>query len=450
MVPDRRTGDGGRGSVGVPAVPEPTEKRRSTILRKLWFLVLPLLLAAALFLGTGTAPDVAEEVENPILRVSRETDLASPKGVDVRSEAERYLDSMSLEEKVGQMFIIPPEKLDQEYRGTTYNGQKVKGTVAMSRSLGDGIKAYAPGGIILFSYNIIDPEQTTALLQELQKKSKLPLLIAVDEEGGLVSRISGKKSFGIPDLPDADEVSDETEAYGRGIYIGSYMNRYGFNTNLAPVADVNSNPRNRVIGSRAFGKDPTMVGGLVVSEIKGLQETGTISTAKHFPGHGDTNGDTHHTTVYVTKTWSELLEGEIIPFRMAIDAGVDMIMVAHISAEKVTSDGLPASLSHEMITGKLRNELGFDGVVITDSMEMGAIADHYTSAEATVLAVQAGNDIVLMPDDYEEAYKGLLAAVKDGTIPESRIDESVLRILKLKEKYGMLPTDKKRGAKSGK
>ena len=439
MVPDRRAGNVGSGSVGVPAVPEPAEKRRGTFLKKLKILVLPLLLVAAILIGTDKKPDTAEVIENPILRVAAETELASPKDVVVKTRAERLLDSMTLEEKVGQMFMVPPEEMDQEYRGTKYNGKKVQGTVQMSDSLKENLHKFTPGGIILFSYNIIDPEQTTALLQDLQKESELPLLIAVDEEGGLVARISGKSSFGIPDLPDADEVVDETEAFSRGNYIGSYMNKYGFNTNLAPVADVNSNPRNRVIGSRAFGKDPSMVGSLVVSEIKGLQGTKTITTAKHFPGHGDTNGDTHHSTVYVTKTWEELLEGEIIPFQMAVDAGVDMIMVAHISAENVTTDGLPASLSYEMITEKLRNEMGFDGVVITDSMEMGAIADYYTPAEAAILAVTAGNDIVLMPDDFEEAYTGLLEAVRTGKISETRINESVLRILELKDRYGLLP-----------
>ena len=377
-------------------------------------------------------------IENPILRVKAEAELKSPKTVAVKTKAEKMLESMTLEEKVGQMFVIPPEALDHDYRGTTYNGQKVKGTVRMSDSLRDGIKFYAPGGFIFFSYNIIDPDQTTELLRGMQKESRLPLLMAVDEEGGLVSRISGKESFGIPELPDADEVMDGTEAYNRGAYIGAYMMQYGFNCNLAPVADVNSNPRNRVIGSRAFGKDPTIVGGLVTSEIYGLKHSGVISTAKHFPGHGDTSGDTHHSTVYVTKTWSELLEGEIVPFRMAMDAGVDMIMVAHISAENVTTDGYPASLSDQMINGKLRNELGFQGVVITDSMEMGAITGQYSSAEAAIQAVLAGNDIILMPEDYVEAHNGLLAAVQTGKIPEERIDESVLRILTLKEEHGLL------------
>ncbi|MBR0145785.1 MAG: glycoside hydrolase family 3 protein [Eubacterium sp.] len=438
MVPEKRTGGDGSGAVSVPAVPEPAEKRRGTFLKKLKIVFFPIVMIAALLIGKETILEAPEMPENPVLYREAEYLLESPKNVIIRTKAEKVLDSMTLEEKIGQMFVIPPEALDTEYRGTRYNGKKVKGTVVMSDTLRDRIRYYTPGGFILFSYNIIDPDQTTELLKEMQAESKIPLLIAVDEEGGLVARISGKESFGIPDLPDADEVTDETEAYNRGAYIGAYMMQYGFNCNLAPVADVNSNPSNRVIGSRAFGKDPTIVGGLVASEIDGLKHSGVISTAKHFPGHGDTSGDTHHSTVYVTKNWNELLEAEIVPFRMAMDAEVDMIMVAHISAEKVTTDGYPASLSREMITGKLRNELGFEGVVITDSLEMGAITGQYTSAEAAILAVEAGNDIILMPEDYVEAHNGLLAAVQTGKISEERINESVLRILTMKDRHGLL------------
>ena len=345
---------------------------------------------------------------------------------------------MTLEEKVGQMFIVPPEALDPDYTKYPVKGQKVRGTAVMNESFSANIRKYAPGGVLLFSPNIVDPEQTRQLISDMQKESKLPLFIAVDEEGGAVARISGKSSFGIPDLPTASKVADENEAYERGEYIGTYLKEYGFNCNFAPVADLNTNPSNRVIGSRAFGKDPEKVGNLVASEIKGFQKTDIITATKHFPGHGDTRGDTHNSAVYVTKTWEELLECEIVPFKKAMEAGTDMIMVAHISAEEVTHDGIPASLSRTMITGKLRNELGFDGVVVTDSMEMGAIYDNFTSEEATIMTIEAGADIVLMPTDYISAYNELIAAVKSGRITEARIDESVLRILELKDKYGLL------------
>ena len=397
-----------------------------------------MLFVAVLLIGGEKILEAPELSEDPILYLPSEADMKSPLEVKLRSRAEKILDQMTLEQKVGQMFIIQPEALDQDYAENSYPGQSGKGTAEMSESFRDRLHFYSPGGILLFSPNIVTPEQTTELISAMQKESRIPLFVAVDEEGGAVARISGKKSFGIPDLSTASQVADEKEAYERGEYIGTYLRKYGFNTNFAPVADLNTNPANRVIGARAFGKDPEKVGSLVASEIKGFQQTETITATKHFPGHGDTSGDTHNSAVYVTKTWPELLECEIIPFQRAMEAGTDMIMVAHISAENVTKDGVPASLSYEMITGKLRKELGFQGVVVTDSMEMGAIEDNYTSAESTILTIQAGADIVLMPQDYVSAYNGLLAAVQTGRISEERINESVLRILDLKDRYGML------------
>ena len=177
---------------------------------------------------------------------------------------------------------------------------------------------------------------------------------------------------------------------------------------------------------------------MVSAEIKGLHESGIMSCAKHFPGHGDTKGDTHYEFVYVEKTWDELLDCEIIPFTAAMDADTDMIMVAHIAARNVTDDGLPSSMSKEMITDRLRGELGYKGVVITDSMAMGAVADKYSPAEAAVKSIQAGADIILMPEDYKAAFQGVLDAVNNGTISQERLDESVLRILNLKQQYGLL------------
>ncbi len=401
--------------------------------------MLPILLIAVILIGKEKVLMAPELSEDPILYLSSETDLMSPKDVVIRSRAEKVLAEMTLEEKVGQMFIVPPEAIDPDYAQYTYEGvKKTGGTVVMNDTFRKNLKHYAPGGILLFSPNIATPEQTTQLIADMQKESGIPLFVAVDEEGGAVARISGKKSFGIPDLPTASHVGDENEAFVRGQYIGTYLKEYGFNCDFAPVADLNTNPSNRVIGSRAFGKDPEKVGNLVASEIKGFQQTGIITATKHFPGHGDTRGDTHNSAVYVTKNWQELLECEIIPFKKAMEAGTDMIMVAHISAEEVTHDGVPASLSRTMITGKLRNELGFNGVVVTDSMEMGAIYENYTSAEAAIMTIEAGADIVLMPPDYILAYDGLLEAVRSGRIQEARIDESVLRILELKDKYGLL------------
>lgn len=438
MVPQRSTGGSDGSTVGVPSVPETAVKQRGTLLKKLKIIFLPLLFLTVILIGKEKILEAPELSANPILYMSPETELRSPGEIKIRSKAEKRLSEMTLEEKVGQMFIIPPEDIDQDYSKYPYNGKKTGGTAVMNDSFREKLKYYSPGGILLFSPNIVDPEQTTQLIRDMQKESSVPMFIAVDEEGGAVARISGKKAFDIPDLPNAEQVKDEDEAYERGRYIGSYLKKYGFNCDFAPVADLNTNPSNRVIGKRAFGKDPEKVGDLVASEIRGFQQNSIITATKHFPGHGDTRGDTHNSAVYVTKNWQELLDCEIIPFQRAMEAGTDMIMVAHISAEEVTHDGVPASLSRTMITGKLRNELGFQGVVVTDSMEMGAIYGNYTSVEAAIMTIEAGADIVLMPPDFVAAYNGLLDAVQTGRIPEARIDESVLRILELKEKYGLL------------
>ena len=209
------------------------------------------------------------------------------------------------------------------------------------------------------------------------------------------------------------------------------MREYGFDLNLAPVADVNTNPKNIVIGNRSFGNDPNLVSEMVRAYIEGLHSAGVLSCTKHFPGHGDTTSDTHTGRVVLYKTWDELLTSELIPFKETMDE-TDIIMIAHITLPEVTGDGLPASMSGELIQGKLRGELGYDGVVVTDSMAMKAVADYYGPGEAAITAIEAGADIVLMPFDYKEAFDAVYDAVLSGRLSEERIDVSVCRILKLK------------------
>lgn len=201
---------------------------------------------------------------------------------------------------------------------------------------------------------------------------------------------------------------------------------------------MNTNPGNTVIGDRAFGSDPALAAEMVPAALDGLHAAGVMGCVKHFPGHGDTTGDTHAGYVSVSKTWDELLGCELIPFAAALDR-TDMVMAAHITAPNVTDDGLPASLSRQMIRGKLRDELGYGGVVVTDSLSMGAVTDSYGSGEAALLALEAGADVLLLPRDPVEAFQAVLAAARDGSLSMARLDESVLRILTLKEKYGLLP-----------
>lgn len=357
---------------------------------------------------------------------------------EVLTEEKQLLAGMTLEEKIGQLFIIRPDALqialepDKPYKGN------VNGAVSLDEQMKDVLEKYPVGGVALFSKNILTPEQVTEFIGAMQQTSVIPLFVGVDEEGGSVSRIANTKAFSVPRFSDMKEIgrsADPNKAYEIGLTIGSYLHQYGFNLDFAPVADMNTNPNNTVIGKRAFGSDTDLVSLMVAAEIKGFHEAGIMTSVKHFPGHGDTKGDTHNGSVSVEKTWEELWANELIPFQKAIETGVDMVMISHITTPNITSDGLPSSLSYEMVTGRLRGEMKFDGVVITDSMSMGAIIDVYSSGESAVKAILAGVDIILMPEDFVAAYNGVYDAVKSGVLSEERINESVLRILALKVQY---------------
>lgn len=307
--------------------------------------------------------------------------------------------------------------------------------------MAEELRSYYVGGIALFSQNIVTPEQLTSFILAMQQQSEIPLFIGVDEEGGSVSRIANSQNFAVPkysNMQDIGLTGDSSEAKKVGMTIGAYLKQYGFNLNFAPVADINTNPNNIVIGSRSFGSDPDLVAEMVTAEVSGLQEAGVMSCVKHYPGHGDTKGDTHEGFVSIEKTWDQLKQCELIPFIKAIAEPTDMVMISHITAPNISSDNLPSSLSYEMVEEKLRGELGFKGVIITDSMEMGAISKEYSSADSAVKAISAGIDIILLPENFTEAYDGVLSAVKKGIISEKRINESVLRILELKGRYGLL------------
>lgn len=261
------------------------------------------------------------------------------------------------------------------------------------------------------------------------------MLIGVDEEGGQVARISGREEFGIAAFEDMSEVGaagDPKRAYEVGDRIGAYLSEMGFNMDFAPVADVLTNPENTVVARRSFGSDGAVVSAFVKEKVKGMESHGVSAVLKHFPGHGGTSGDTHEGYAYTERTLDELMAEDLVPFKEGIDAGIHFVMAAHISAPNAAGDDTPASLSEVMITDVLRNKLGFDGIVITDALNMGAITQQYSSSEAAVKALQAGVDILLMPENFSEAYNGVLTAVKHGTISEERLNQSVRRILRVK------------------
>lgn len=348
----------------------------------------------------------------------------------IDDQVEAYLQEMTLEEKVAQLFVITPEALTGETESITA-GELTKTMY----------NQYPVAGLIYFAKNLITKEQAKEMLQTTQQiakeRSGLPVFLSVDEEGGDVARIAENPEFGVPNtgtMAEIGETGDASEAVRVGETLGQYLSDLGFNVDYAPVADVITNPANTVIGERSFGSDSHLVAQMVVSELEGLWHYHVVGVAKHFPGHGATSEDTHTGTAMADKKLQEMMDNEIIPFQTAINNGVEMIMVGHFSAPNITQDSLPCSLSPVIVTDLLRNKLGFQGIIITDALEMGAIAQNYDARTAAIMAVDAGNDLILMPEDFQLAYYGVLDAVKTGRISEARIDESARRIIRLKLK----------------
>lgn len=377
---------------------------------------------------TTETDDVEETEEETEEKIKEETEKESEAAQGISYD--QYMDEMTLEEKVAQLFVVAPEAL------TGVNVVTAAGDTTRA-----AINNYPVGGFVYFQNNILSEEQFVEMIQNVQQYSMertgIPMFICVDEEGGTVARISGKGVIDVPYISAMYEVGstgDTENAYETGSTIGEYLNRLQINVDFAPVSDVLSNPENTVIGSRSFGSDPEMVGEMVAAEVKGLKEQGVLTTLKHFPGHGDTAQDSHSGAAYSYKTMDELRECELIPFQAGIEAGADLVMMGHISLPNILEDDTPASLSYTMVTEVLRDEMGFDGVVITDGMNMGAIANQYTSGDAAVQAILAGGDLILMSADFYGAYSGVLSAVQAGTISEERIDQSLRRIFALKEK----------------
>lgn len=335
---------------------------------------------------------------------------------------------MSLEEKVAQMFFVTPENLTG-VDVATQAGETTR----------QALTQYPVGGLIYFSKNIYDEEQLTTMIRNSQSYSEIPLFIGVDEEGGsLVARIANNPAFQVETFPNMAEIGatgDTSKAFEVGNSIGSYLKKYGFNLDFAPDADVLTNPENTAIGERSFGSDPNLTAQMVAEEVKGFQQQNVIPVLKHFPGHGGTAEDSHHGAAVLNRSLEELENAEFLPFKAGIEAGANVVMVGHLQVPQLISDDTPASLSSELITGILREKLGFDGIVITDSLSMGAITEYYTPDEAAVRCIQAGGDMLLMPQDFKTAYEGVLNAVKNQTIPESRIDESLSRIFHVKYEY---------------
>ena len=336
--------------------------------------------------------------------------------------------ALTLEQKVAQLFVVTPEAIT-EVGTATQAGEATK----------EALAAYPVGGLVYFKKNLLSADQTREMIANSQTYAQdacgLPLLVGVDEEGGTVSRIGGNPGFAIPNvgnMADVGATNDPTQAQAVAQTIGVYLCDLGFNLNFAPDSDICGNPATDVMALRSFGTDPALVSDMVSAQVKGFANAGVLCCAKHFPGIGGMTGDSHEGAIVTQNTLDELRIGELAPFEAAIEADVPMVMVGHLTAPNAFGNDVPASLNPAAVTDLLRGELGFQGLVITDSLSMGAVGDFCTPDQAGVMALLAGADLVLMPEDFASAYRGVLDAVCAGTLSEDRIDQSVMRIVKAK------------------
>ncbi|WP_274654422.1 beta-N-acetylhexosaminidase [Paenibacillus humicola] len=334
----------------------------------------------------------------------------------------RQLQSMTLDEKLGEMIVAGMDGNTPTSRTKTM------------------IQQQHVGGVIFYKNNVTDPKGLAAYVNQLKawnRDNPSALFLSVDEEGGTVSRLPGLEKF--PDAWDVGKTKDTGYAADMGGFLGAASSAMGMNVDYAPVLDINSNPNNPVIGVRSFGATSDLVSQMGLPVMKGIQAQGVISVVKHFPGHGDTSVDSHLDLPVVNKSLKQLQQFEWVPFADAIREGADAVMVAHILFPKIDPK-YPASLSKTIITDELRGTLGFQGVVITDDLTMGAIGKHFGIGEAAVQSVKAGADIMLVAHGYDDVVTvidALKKSISQGGISKKRIDESVTRILTLKEKYGL-------------
>ncbi len=349
-----------------------------------------------------------------------------------RAAVDERIGAMTLEQKVAQLFIVTPEALVEGVSQVTQAGDMTR----------EGVTAHPVGGIVYFAQNLLDPEQTTTMLANVKQfyadAGNVAPFIAVDEEGGTVVRIADNEAFGAQDVGDASALGSagDTEAAKRAAeQIADYLMPLGFNLDFAPVADVVDPLRSDTMGLRSFSSDAAVAADMVRAEVEGFRDKKMLCCAKHFPGIGAAAGDSHEGAITIEATNEELEAVDLVPFRAAIESGVPMIMVGHVSLPNIVGDSTPAPLSSAVVQGMLRDSLGYTGIIVTDSLSMGAITDYYAPAEAAVAALKAGCDIPLMPERLDEAYQGVLSAVQVGELAEERLDESLTRILTAKQEY---------------
>ena len=375
--------------------------------------------------NTGVAADVTESGTTTEEQTADSQETTEVTEEEKPSLVDETLAGMTLHEKVCQMMFVTPEELTGE-DGVTVAGDATR----------QALENYPVGGIVYFAKNLESQDHVKEMIDNSQKYSSIGLFVATDEEGGVVNRLMDTVGTTyIGSMYYYKDDGDET-AYENAYTIANDMSALGFNLDFAPVADVWSNPDNTVIGERAYSDDYAQAAELVGNAVKGFNDGGVMCTLKHFPGHGDTAEDSHYSSAYVHRTKEEIMADEMQPFRSGIEAGAEFVMVGHLIVPDI--DEVPATLSYKIATGILREELKFEGVAITDSFEMESIADNYSVDDAVVMSVKAGMDMILQPKDMASAVNSIEQAVADGELSEDRIDESVRRILTLKESRGLL------------
>ncbi|MBL3666435.1 glycoside hydrolase family 3 C-terminal domain-containing protein [Streptomyces sp. M2CJ-2] len=364
----------------------------------------------------------------------------SPASPDDR-KLRALISRMTLEEKVGQLFVMRVyghSATDPDQADIDANLKEIG-----VRTAAELLEKYRVGGIIYFAWahNTRDPHQIAGLSNGIQKASLglprgLPVLISTDQEHGIVARV-GEPATLFPGAMAIGAGGSRSDARTLGRIAGRELRALGIRQDYAPVADVNVNPANPVIGVRSFGSEPDAVAAMVAAEVSGFQRSGVAATAKHFPGHGDTAVDSHTGFPVITHSREQWERLDAPPFRAAIAAGIDSIMTAHLMVPALDGSEDPATLSHPILTGILREELGYDGVVVTDSLGMEGVRTKYGDDRVPVLALKAGVDQLLNPPSLDVAWNAVLKAVQNGELTEERLDESILRVLRLKAKLGL-------------
>lgn len=366
---------------------------------------------------------LASETEIPSLEPTPEPE---PEVVEPTWEEklDAYVDAiileMPLEDKVAGLFVVIPEAITG---------------VGAAVQAGDGtrqaLESNPVGGIIYFKQNIKSEEQLKEMLANTAQYARYPLFLAVDEEGGVVSRIGSTIGTKMDGAGDIGATGDPENAYQAGLTIGASLAGLGFNLDFAPVADL-ANVEGSIMAGRAYGADAATASPFVTSMMRGLEEQNVTSCLKHFPGIGSTAQDPHDGRAFSDRTEEQFWAEELAVFQAGIDSGANMIMVSHMAAPALTGDNEPSIFSRVLVTDILRNQMGFQGVVITDALSMSAISEYYGAEEAAIMAVLAGCDMLLMPEDYGKAYQGVLEAVRNGNIDEERINDSLRRIYRIK------------------